>query len=64
MANIEVLLLDQNNQPLTYTKTDVNGEYAFQNLAYGTYVVYPEIYRGDHNPIHGHTECKQSIGDR
>ncbi|GEM_PF-1480644 len=43
MANVEVLLLDQNNHPLTYTFTDGNGAYSFQNLAYGTYIVYPEI---------------------
>jgi len=43
MANVEVLLLDQDNHPLTYTFTDGNGAYSFQNLAFGTYIVYPEI---------------------
>jgi hypothetical protein len=43
VANAEVLLLDQNNQPLAYTKTNSSGEYSFENIAYGSYVVYPEI---------------------
>jgi hypothetical protein len=43
LANAEVLLLDQNSNPLIYTLTNGNGAFSFQNLAYGTYIVYPEI---------------------
>jgi len=43
MPNVEVLLLDQNSHPLTCTFTEGNGAYSFQNLAFGTYIVYPEI---------------------
>ncbi|MEI6900693.1 MAG: carboxypeptidase regulatory-like domain-containing protein [Bacteroidota bacterium] len=42
IPNMEVLLLDQNNQPLAYTKTDVNGNFSFSNIAFGTYIVYPQ----------------------
>jgi len=43
VADVEVLLLDQNNQPLAYTRTNASGEYSFGSLAYGDYIVYPEI---------------------
>lgn len=43
LANVEVLLLNGQNQPLTYVRTDENGAFAFNNIDYGTYVVYTEI---------------------
>ena len=43
LAGAEVLLLNQSSQPLAYTWTDANGDYSFQNLAFATYIIYPEI---------------------
>jgi hypothetical protein len=42
VPDMEVLLLDQGNQPLAFTKTDANGEFGFTNIAFGTYVVFPQ----------------------
>lgn len=43
LANISVLLLDKQDNPITHTVSDENGEFYFENLAYGTYKVYVEI---------------------
>jgi PKD repeat protein len=43
VPNVEVLLLDKDNIPLTYTLTDNNGQFSFTDVAYGQYVVYPEV---------------------
>ncbi len=43
LSNVEILLLNQNNVPLEYTRTDNNGNFTFEHLGYGTYVVYTEI---------------------
>jgi hypothetical protein len=42
MPDIEVMLLDPNNNPLAYAKTDTSGSFSFANIAYGTYNVKPE----------------------
>lgn len=43
-AGREIILFDNaNNQPVAYTYTDVNGMFSFNNIAYGTYKIYPEI---------------------
>lgn len=39
---IEVMLWDMNDNPITYTYTDMTGNFGISNLAYGTYKVYPE----------------------
>jgi len=38
-----MLLLGPDNEPLTYIRTDENGEYDFAGLAFGTYKIYAEI---------------------
>ncbi len=43
LENISVLLLDNNNEPVAHTLSDVNGEYGFNDLAYGTYRVHVEV---------------------
>lgn len=43
VPNVEVLLLDINNQPLGYIKTDNNGQFNFPDIALGSYKVYPEV---------------------
>lgn len=40
---IEVMLWDMNDNPITYTYTDMSGNFGISNLAYGTYKVYPEV---------------------
>jgi len=42
LPDIEVMLLDPNNNPLGYTKTDTGGNFSFANIAYGTYNIKPE----------------------
>ena len=43
MSEILILLQDENRNPLTYLRTDENGEFQFPELDYGTYIVYTEI---------------------
>lgn len=43
LSNVEVLLLDENGNVLTYTRSDENGHFGFDNLAYGNYTIYTEI---------------------
>ncbi|MEI6681293.1 MAG: PKD domain-containing protein [Bacteroidota bacterium] len=50
--NVEVLLLDVNNNPLSVTTTDVNGHFEFSSIAMGSYVVYPEVTGMTTNPAH------------
>jgi PKD repeat protein len=42
IPGVSVLLLDMVDGSITHTITDANGAYAFPNLAYGTYKIYPE----------------------
>jgi len=43
LSNVEVLLLDGNGNVVAYTRSDGNGRFVFDNLAYGNYVLYTEI---------------------
>ena len=43
LNGIEVVLLDDADQPIAFAMTDVDGAYSFDNLAYGTYQVHLEI---------------------
>ncbi len=43
MPDVSILLTDVNDNAITHTITDANGEYEFNNLAYGTYKVHVEI---------------------
>jgi hypothetical protein len=43
LADIEILLLDESMEPFTYLRTDSNGQFSFEGLAFGTYVVYAEL---------------------
>ncbi|MFK7971769.1 MAG: PKD domain-containing protein [Bacteroidia bacterium] len=42
IAGIPVLLFDAGMSPVAYAYSDVNGNYNFGNLAYGTYYIHPE----------------------
>lgn len=41
--NVEVLLLDPSYKPLEVTYTDTSGHFGFNNIAMGSYIVYPEL---------------------
>jgi len=43
IANVEIILLDESGNPVAYTYTNEDGEYEFDNLAWGTYQVVVEI---------------------
>ena len=43
LSEVLILLQDENGIPLTYLRTDANGEFEFPELEYGTYIVYTEI---------------------
>ena len=42
VGGMQVNLFDMNGNAIAYTYTDENGEFGFENLAYGTYQVYVE----------------------
>lgn len=43
LANLTILLTDMSDNPIGYAYTDVNGQYGFSNLAYGTYKVWTDV---------------------
>ena len=43
IPDVEILLLSMNDDPHLYTYSDVNGDYGFNNLAYGTYKIWAEV---------------------
>lgn len=44
VADVQVMLLNMNDEPLQYTYSDAFGGFSFSNVAYGTYQIYGEIY--------------------
>ena len=51
MDNVEILLLDESGNPLTYYRTDENGDFDFSELAFGTYIVYTEMVGIQTTPV-------------
>ena len=43
ISDINVLIFDQNNNPVAYTYSDNTGSFQISNLGFGTYTVYPEV---------------------
>ena len=43
VPNVEVLLLNSSNEPLSYTVSDQEGNFEFGNVAFGSYSIYPEM---------------------
>jgi hypothetical protein len=41
--DVEVVLMNGDNTPLIYTRSDEQGNFSFSQLAYGTYVIHAEI---------------------
>jgi hypothetical protein len=42
-CNVEILLLDNNNNPLGVTHSDENGGFEFLDIAFGSYIVHAEV---------------------
>jgi hypothetical protein len=51
VPGIRVFILNENNVPITMDITDTQGVYAFSNLPYGTYLIYPEVTGYQTNPV-------------
>ncbi len=47
IPNVSILLLDVNDNPITHTVTNSEGRYEFDDLPYGTYKVFVEIWGKD-----------------
>ena len=43
ISNVSILLLTENDEPVTHIMTDENGEFEFPTLDWGTYKVYAEM---------------------
>ncbi len=43
LEGVEILILNTDNEPLGYFKTQADGSFDFGDLAYGTYIVHTEI---------------------
>jgi len=50
VGGVLVVLLDQNNSPITYTYSDIDGNFKFTNLGWGSYKIYAEIWGKDPIP--------------
>jgi len=42
VPNVEVMIMDENNQPLGFTFTDASGQFSFADIAFGSYIIYPD----------------------
>ncbi|MCK5775867.1 MAG: T9SS type A sorting domain-containing protein [Bacteroidales bacterium] len=42
-SNVDIMLCDENLNPLKHWPTNDIGEFSFENLAYGNYIIYPQI---------------------
>lgn len=51
LADLMVLLTDMSDGPVAYTQTDINGQYSFANLAYGTYKVWIDVLNKSCTPL-------------
>lgn len=43
ISDINIMVLDENGNPVSYTYSDIDGSFQIDNLANGTYTVYPEV---------------------
>ncbi|MEI6765277.1 MAG: T9SS type A sorting domain-containing protein [Bacteroidota bacterium] len=51
LAGVEIMLQDNAGNVLTYMNTDQYGGFSFSGIAYGTYIIYPEIAGKTTTPI-------------
>ncbi|MBI3233613.1 MAG: carboxypeptidase regulatory-like domain-containing protein [Bacteroidetes bacterium] len=43
MNNVYIMLVNDKDQPVAYTYSDMNGNYSFDNIAYGTYTITNDV---------------------
>ncbi len=43
LPEVEVMLMDESLNPFYYVRSDENGEFSFDNLAFGNYMIYAEL---------------------
>lgn len=51
IVDVQVVLLNANDEVAAFTRTNANGEYSFDNLAYGEYSVFVEMINFDAYPF-------------
>lgn len=51
IEDVDVILFDENMEPLMHIPTNEFGQFNFENLEYGTYILYPQIIGMITNPI-------------
>lgn len=51
LQDIEILLLDENNNPISYMLTGTDGMFDFKQLPFGTYIIYTEIVGIETTPV-------------
>ena len=51
LSDVDVLLFDEEMQPVKHIPTNHLGQFSFENLQYGTYIIYPQIAGMITNPI-------------
>jgi PKD repeat protein len=43
LEGLEIILLNQDLEPYVYTRSDENGDFSFEGLAFGTYMIHAEM---------------------
>lgn len=51
MSDVNILLLDSQNQPLVFDRSDAAGSFNFNTLAYGTYTIWAEMHGVNTTPV-------------
>jgi hypothetical protein len=51
MENVEVLLMNESMEPYTYARSDENGDFSFEELAFGNYMIYAELMGVNTTPV-------------
>jgi PKD repeat protein len=51
LQNVEVILMSEDMEPYIYARSDENGEFSFEDLAYGNYMIYAEIMGIQTTPV-------------
>lgn len=51
MSDVSIILLDQQNNPLVFDRSDAAGAFDFSSLAYGTYIIWAELHGVNTYPV-------------
>lgn len=63
VADVLVMLLNMQDEPVQYTYSNSSGEFSFSNLAYGTYKVYGEVINHNTTPAIITIDANNQIAD-